>query len=703
VPLPITDDHRALAAVARSFLAGQRATARALLDASDEPVPGIWKEIAGLGWLGLHVPPEHGGEGAGLPELAVVVEELGRVVAPGPFLPTVLASAVLVEAGPPELQSALLPGLANGSRIGAVGLAGIEADGHVADNLVLGGGLADVVLLVVGDDVLVSEQFTATVPERVLDPTRRAATVTADGGTRIPGAAAVARRLARTLAAAEAAGSASACLDMAVAYVKQREQFGRPVGTFQAVKHHCANLLLDAELATAAAWDAQRAPAGTPAAELAAAVAAARAVPAGVRAAEMAIQLHGGIGFTWEHDCHLYLRRAVTLAAFVDRAGDAVRDTARLVRDGVARTPDLDLPEEAQRYRAETRAFVASLEGLDATARRVRLVEYGYLVPHWPPPWGRDASAAEQLVIEQELRRVDVPNLGITGWNIQTIAQHATPEQAHRWVGPTLRGEITWCQLFSEPGAGSDAAAIATRGVRADGGWRVTGQKVWTTAAHQSDWGFATVRTDPSAPKHAGVTMMAIDMHSPGVEVRPLRELTGEALFNEVFFDDVFVPDDCVVGEVGQGWRVARATLGNERVSIGGGGAGMLPVRAKDLLPLAAAAADPHVAEREVGALIVDELAMRLMLLRQAARAVGGSEPGPEGNLSKLFSSEHGQRLTGLAVRLAGAAAVTGRNELIMRSYLWARCMTIAGGTSEIARNQVAERILGLPRDPLLR
>ena len=225
----------------------------------------------------------------------------------------------------------------------------------------------------------------------MLDPTRRAATVVAASGTRIPGAAAVARRLARTLAAAEAAGIANACLDMAVAYVKQREQFGRTVGTFQAVKHHCANLLLDAELATAAAWDAQRAAPGTPAAELAAAVAAARAVPAGVRAAETAIQLHGGIGFTWEHDCHLYLRRAVTLAAFVDRAGDAAADTARLVQAGVARSPDLDLPEEAERYRAEVRVFVATLDGLDTAARRTRLVEGGYLVPHWPPPWGRAA------------------------------------------------------------------------------------------------------------------------------------------------------------------------------------------------------------------------------------------------------------------------------------------------------------------------
>jgi alkylation response protein AidB-like acyl-CoA dehydrogenase len=707
MPLAITDDHTTLAEVARSFLAGQRAAARGLLDAPDEQLPAFWKELASLGWLGLHVPEEFGGEGAGLPELAVVLEELGRVVAPGPFLPTALASAVLVEAGTPELKAALLPGLADGSRVGAVGLAATEVNGRVVDELVLGGGLADVVLLAVGDDVLVVEAAGTErqIPKNGLDPTRRSARLSADPATalgRIAGGAAVARRLARVLAAAEAAGSAYACLDMAVAYAKDRTQFGRTIGTFQAVKHHCANLLLDAELAVASAWDAARAPAGTPEAELAAALGAARAVPAGVRAAEMNIQLHGGIGFTWEHDAHLYLRRAITLEAFVARTGDAPRDVATLVAANVRRSPDLDLPAEAEGFRAAARAFVASLDGKDTAARRIAMVESGYLVPHWPPPWGRDAGAAEQLVIEQEFKGVDVPSLGITAWNIQTIAQHGTPEQLERWVGPALRGETEWCQLFSEPGAGSDAAAISTRGVRVEGGWRVTGQKVWTTRAHQSDWGFATVRTDSAGKKHAGITMMAIDLRSDGVDVRPLRELTGEALFNEVFFDDVFVPDDCVVGEVGQGWRVARATLGNERVSIGGGGAGTLPIRAWDLLPLAAASADPHVAERDVGTLVADELTMRLMLLRQAARAVGGTEPGPEGNLSKLYASEHAQRVTRLGVRLAGAAAVMGRNELVMRCYLYARCLTIAGGTSEIARNQVAERLLGLPRDPLI-
>ncbi len=710
--LAISDDHRALAEVARSFLSGQRAAARELLDT---PAPqtswGAGKELASLGWLGLHVPEEHGGEGAGLPELAVVLEEAGRVVAPGPLLPTVLASAVLVEAGPDDLRAALLPGLVDGSRVGAVGLGGsLDVDGGSVRGeagLVLGGALADVLLLVAGRDVVAVD---AAAVERdapaVLDPTRRSVVVRADGAPVLgvlPGGAAVARRLVRTLAAAEAAGIASACLEMAVAYAKERQQFGRTIGTFQAVKHHCADLLVDAELAVAAAWDAARAEPASPDAELAAAVAAAMSVPAAVRAAEMNIQLHGGIGFTWEHDAHLFLRRALTLAAVVAQTGDAERDAARLVRAGVRRTPDLDLPPEADRHRADARAFVASLDGLDAAGRRAALVDSGYLVPHWPPPWGRNASATEQLVIEQEFRGVDVPGLGITAWVIQTIAQHGAPEQLDRWVRPTLLGELEWCQLFSEPGAGSDAAAIATRGVRVDGGWRVTGQKVWTTRAQLSDWGFATVRTDSSGAKHAGITMMAIDLRADGVDVRPLRELTGDALFNEVFFDDVFVPDTDVVGEVGQGWRVARATLGNERVSIGGGGAGQLPIRARDLLPLAAASADPHTAEREVGALIVEDLAKRLLLLRQAARAVGGSEPGPEGNLNKLFSSEHAQRVAGLGVRLAGTAAVAGGNELIMRSYLWSRCITIAGGTSEIARNQVAERLLGLPRDPLIR
>ena len=334
--------------------------------------------------------------------------------------------------------------------------------------------------------------------------------------------------------------------------------------------------------------------------------------------------------------------------------------------------------------------------------RRAELVSTGYLVPHWPPPWGRDAGAVEQLVIEEEFAGVKVPGLGITGWVALTILQHGTPGQAERWIADALTGRTIWCQLFSEPGAGSDAAAISTRGVRDEGGWRVSGQKVWTSGAQFSQWGFATVRTDSSGPKHSGITMMAIDLSSPGVQVRPLRELTGASLFNEVFFDDVFVPDADVVGEVGQGWTVARATLGNERVSLGGG-TGLVGFTAIDLVEPVLAHPRRARFEAELAGLLAEDQARRLLGVRQAARAVTGAGPGPEGNLAKLLSAEHDQRITDLARRLAGTEALLGRAHRELYAYLFARCLTIAGGTAEIVRNQVAERLLGLPRDPLQR
>jgi alkylation response protein AidB-like acyl-CoA dehydrogenase len=306
----------------------------------------------------------------------------------------------------------------------------------------------------------------------------------------------------------------------------------------------------------------------------------------------------------------------------------------------------------------------------------------------------------EQLVIEQEFAGVKVPSLGITGWVALTIAQHGTAAQARRWVADALYGRTMWCQLFSEPGAGSDAAAITTRAVRDGGGWRVSGQKVWTSGAQWSQWGFATVRTDSSGPKHAGITMMAIEMTAPGVTVRPLRELTGASLFNEVFFDDVFVPDEDVVGPVGRGWAIARATLGNERVSLGGG-TSLLGITAADLV--ARVHSHPTAAHymAELGELLAEAQAKRLLGVRQAARAVTGAGPGPEGNLTKLVSAEHDQRVADLGRRLAGADALTGEAQHASWAYLMSRCLTIAGGTAEIVRNQVAERILGLPRDPI--
>ncbi len=718
--IALTEEHRELARVAQAFLEekGARSEARALLDAPEDRLPAFWKEMAELGWMGLHVDEGHGGQGFGLTELSVVLEALGGALAPGPFLPTTLLAALVAACGSDDARNAWLPGLADGSVVGAVGLGGAlsaEADGRVRGSagLVLGAELAHVLAVVAGDDVVLltpDQTGVAVDPQKNLDPSRRAASVRCDGvdvaaSNRLAGARRTLVRLARTLAAAEAAGGARACTEMATDYAKERVQFGRPIGTFGPVKHHCANMLVATEQATAGAWGAAREDLSAQEADLAAAVASSLALPAFAFCAKQNIQVHGGIGYTWEHDAHLYLRRAVALESLLGPVGEAREDLVRSMTRGARTKVSLALPAEADAYRAEARAVAERVASLPKEERRKALAESGYLVPHWPKPWGRDAGPIEQLAIEEEFRSVRRPDLSISGWNTLTIAQNGSPEQVESFVRRSLDGEIEFCQLFSEPGAGSDAAAVQTRGVKVDGGWRVTGQKVWTSNAHFSTHGFATVRTNPDAAKHAGISMMVIDLHADGVEVRPLRQITGHSHFNEVFFDDVFVPDEDVVGPVDQGWTVARNTLGNERVSIGGGAEGGA-AGGPDLLELLAKfAPDDPGASREVGAALAETESIALLNLRGVIRAVEGSEPGAEANVTKLLGSDVAQAKAAIAARLVGPAAAVREGDE-RRVSTWLMAMTgasIGGGTSEIIRNQIAERLLGLPRDPLIR
>ena len=716
--IAITEEHRALAQTVTALLTKHqsRATARSLLTAETDERPAFWAELAGLGLLGLHVQEEHGGAGFGLPETLVVAEQMGRSLAPGPFVPTVIASAVLAEAGPADLRKRLLPGLADGSVIGAAALGGEVtcADGAATGQaVVISGHLADVLLVPADDDVLVIETSAGGVRAEVpanLDQSRRAARVSLDAApaTVLPGARGLLTGVARAVLAAEAAGIARETTGQAAEYAKVREQFGRPIATFQAVKHHCANMLVAAELATAAVWDAGRAgTGGGDQLRYTAAIAATLAVPAAVGNASLNIQVHGGIGFTWEHDAHLYLRRAAAIAAVLDAELAAVEVTD-LVRHGVRGAAAIDLPPEAEPIRAAIGPDVARLRDLSGGDRKQALIEAGYMMPHWPKPWGRDASAIEQLVIEQEFAAAGVkrPGLGITGWIILTLIQHASPEQVARWVRPALNQDVIWCQLFSEPGAGSDAAGIRTRATRTEGGWRISGQKVWTSGAHVASLGLATVRTNPDAPKHEGITMMVIDMHAPGVTVRPLKMPTGNSDFNEVFFDDVFVPDGDVVGPVDAGWTVARATLGNESVSIGGGdGGGMAMPATAFIAPLDAHPERLAGGAGRVGRQISRTHAMGVLNQRSAFRAVAGGGPGPEGNIAKLLLSEIGHETAAIMAELAGpdAAFLAGDGAMAATLVLLNRAMSIAGGTSEIKRNQIAERILGLPRDPLIK
>ncbi|HXW32489.1 MAG TPA: acyl-CoA dehydrogenase family protein, partial [Acidimicrobiales bacterium] len=378
------------------------------------------------------------------------------------------------------------------------------------------------------------------------------------------------------------------------------------------------------------------------------------------------------------------------------------RRAAEAARAGGRRELDTALPAGAEAVRpaiAELVGRVRRAEGSEA--RRAALVDTGLLVPHWPPPWGRHADALEQIVVDQELSAAGIrrPHLAVGAWALPTIIAHGSPAQQQRFVVPSLLGKIVWCQLFSEPGAGSDLASLSMRAERAVDGWSLTGQKVWTSMAQKSDWGICLARTDISAPKHQGITYFLVDMRSPGIEVRPLREITGDALFNEVFFTEVFVPDDCVVGEVNDGWRLARTTLANERVSMASGATfgfgiewilGSLPEQP-----------DPVVLDA-LGRLLAEAHSVAVLGARTTLRSVSGVEPGPEASVRKLLGAEHEQRVQELGLVLLGPEGATteGEGRQWSRGFLSTRCLTIAGGTSEVQRNVIAERILGLPRDP---
>jgi 3-oxochol-4-en-24-oyl-CoA dehydrogenase len=714
MPLAITEDHRALADVAKAMVAGRGGpeSARRILLAPPAAGrrwwhdDGLWKEIVSTGWLGLHVDEQFGGQGYGLPELTIVLEQLGRAAIGGPFLPTVATSWLIAETGTDEQRERWLPRLVSGETVAGIGTSSeaVRRDSAISADAVaaLAEPDADLLLVPVGDDlVLIEAGESVTVrPRDSIDLLMRPVVVlglkSAPAAEVLPGAAAMAARIVRLLAAAEAVGGLTACTEMATTYAGAREQFGRPIGSFQAIKHHCANMLVDTELAVAATWDAARARGSE--AELAVTMAAGHALPAYQRVSLQNVQIHGGVGYTWEHDAHLYVRRATALLTFVG-GPEALRDgTVQLQSEGLRRGHAVDLPPETGQYRRAAQEFRDELERVDSAGRRRWWARSGYLEPHWPAPYGRGADSVEQLIIEEVLDGLDKPNLGLGEWVIPTLLQHGGAEQIERLIWPSLEGELRWCQLFSEPGAGSDAAAVATKATRVDDGWLVSGQKVWTSDAMICQRGLATVRTDPKAPKHKGITAMIIDLTAPGVEIRPLKEITGETLFNEVFFDDVFVPERDVVGPVNAGWGVAMATFGNERVSIGGGS---VTIVADELLGLLSRnrAGDQGLA-REVGALLIEAYSLAALNLRQAARAVFDSGPGIEGNIAKLFGAEHAQRVAELALRIAGPAILTGAEGSIPHEYLFSRCLTIAGGTSEIVRNLIAERILGLPREP---
>lgn len=721
---------------------------RAALDADSDELPPFWSELGTQGTLGIHLPEEFGGQGAGMVELAVVAEVLGRAAAPGPWSTSTVVAAVVAGSGNPMLDKEVLPGLADGTTpaslvvpVGgpdgsALARPGLTARPGPDDALLVSGNTGPILNGAAVAMVLAPVAYEGTIrwvllerndavsvePSTSFDPSRRSARWSITDAS-VPSTRVVdgtdterIRDLALVVFSAEAAGGARWCLDTAAEHARSRHQFGRPIGQFQGVKHRLADMLVAVEQAVAATWDAamvvdherhsrHASDGGSPQGRLAVQLAATVALDGYVDAAKGAIQVLGGMGFTWEHDAHIHLRRATTLRQIVGGTAPLRAEAARLALEGWRRRLSIELPPEAERLRQELTPVVTAIAAIaDPGGQRRALADEGLLAPHWPSPWGRDAGAVEQLVIDQICAEIGLrrPNLAVAAWALPTIMAHGTPEQTERWVAPTLRGEILWCQLFSEPGAGSDLAALSTRATRVEGGWLLDGQKVWTSVAARADMGICLARTNPDVPKHRGITYFLVDMTSPGIEVRPLREITGAALFNEVFFDGCFVPDDCVVGEVDGGWRLARTTLANERVSLSsdsafGGALEAVLERVSEHPELQ----DPVTLDR-LGHLLAEAQSLAQLGMRATLRSVGGLQPGSESSVRKLLGAEFEQRVHEFGLDLCGpdGAVTEGDAAVSAHGVLQSKCLTIAGGTSEVQRNVIGERLLGLPRDP---
>ncbi|MFX0580015.1 acyl-CoA dehydrogenase [Nocardia nepalensis] len=708
-----TDEHKAV----QESMRGWAGSVRPIATMRDDPADfwrAYWPALADFGIFRVAVAEQAGGHGGSVADLAVLVEQAAHDLVGGPVLSTALAN--LITAG--ALAEDMPCGVALDFVVGAV------VSVPAASGELLLTGIWDSVLGAAPDtSVLVPVQTPDGLRWCVIGPDapglRIEALSPADPSTplarvhcaevRVPAdrvfeSPHAVEDLLAVLVSAELAGVAGWCLETAVEYAKVREQFGRKIGSFQALKHICAWMLCRAELIRSVAADAAAAvDEGGAELPIAAAIAAAISLDAAVETAKDCIQVLGGIGFTWEHDAHFYLRRATALRQLLGGSAHWRARVTELTRAGQRRTTGADRVFAADGVEVddssanELAAEVAAIAALPVDQQRNALVDAGLAMPHWPAPYGRGANPMTGLVISEELRRagLESPDLAIGGWAIPTLLQHGTQEQIDRFAWPTLRGEVIWCQLFSEPEAGSDLAALRTTAKRVEGGWVLRGQKVWTSLGDRANWAICLARTDPDAPKHRGISYFLVDMRSAGLEVRPLVQITGEARFSEVFLDDVFVPDECLVGALNNGWKIARSTLSTERVAMGGNGIG--PVLEELIAKLPATGPGAELLNDRLGGFVADAIAGLLLEQRAAVRMLAGGDPGAQSSVRKLVGVRHRQAVAEFAMETAGPTAA--QDSEVVKEFLLTRCLSIAGGTEQILLTVAGERILGLPRD----
>jgi alkylation response protein AidB-like acyl-CoA dehydrogenase len=740
VTLGLTPEQRELSDAVTQF-AARHAPIAATRDSFDTlaagQLPAWWDALVGNGFHAVHLPEHLGGQGGRLIDAACVLESAAKALLPGPLLPTVATGAVALLADTAPAAESLVRALASGASA-AVVLPGdgdfkARADGQRwritgASEAIAGACSARVILLAArtGDGEVVWVPVHTGRPTAAVESANGTDLVADVGTVRLDDYGADgsevltgidpdrAESVVLGLAASTTAGIAQWCVEAVTAHLRTREQFGKIIGTFQALQHSAAMLLVNSELATAAAWDAVRA-AGESIDQhrLAAAAAAVIAISPAPDLVLDALTMFGAIGFTWEHDLHLYWRRAISVAASIGPANRWARRLGQLTC-----TQQRDMSVDLGAAEAEFRSWVAQtldsalelrndqpgLQGdydyFERGPQRTLIAQAGLIAPHWPAPWGLDAGPLKQLVIDEEFaKRPDLvrPSLGIAEWILPSVLRAASKELQEKLIPPTQRGEIAWCQLFSEPGAGSDLAALITRATKVDGGWKINGHKIWTSAAHRADFGALLARTDATARKHRGIGYFILDMRSPGIEIQPIKTATGDAHFNEVFLTDVFVPDDMLLGGRTEGWNLAIATMAEERSAISG------YVKFDRAAALRRFASEPGP-DRDDALLALGELdaytnAIKALGVRETIRLLDGQASGPASSIAKVAMNVLLRRTFEATLRLTGKLGmVADSTPAIVEPYLHLPAELIGGGTREIQLNIIAQMILGLPR-----
>ena len=554
---------------------------------------------------------------------------------------------------------------------------------------------------------------------------------------------------ARLAVAAELVGLMARVLSLTVDYVRVRKQFDQPVGAFQAVQHRAVDLLVQVEMSravlrhAAVRFDATDDPIER--ARLASQVKA-RCSEAALTVAKGAVQLHGGIAYTDECNVGLFLKRAMVLATWLGNAAEHRRRHGALAHAGVGkgaagadasgartgtpadahshagrgRTAHADAHEATDTLEADVDAFVAEhfppewkfpparLSLAQSASWQSALAERGWMAPGWPKEHGgMGLSAYDQIRMADAFDRHGIflgPNMGVTMLG-PLLLRYGTEEQRRTHLPPILAGTRRWCQGYSEPGAGSDLAGLRTSAVLEGDTFVVNGQKIWTSFAHEADWIFLLVRTDPTAKKQNGISFLLVDMRTPGITVRPIRNLTGESEFCETFFDNVRVPAANLVGELNRGWTMAKALLGSERIMIGSPRLAKYPLQLlRDLLQSHGRFDDPATRAR-FDALWLDVEDLGALFVRMAEVLRRGGELGAEVSMLKLWVSEATQRVTDLMLEVAGEAATLDaplaleaqRAVHVANQYFASRPTTIYGGSSEVQRNILARAVLQLP------